>query len=373
MPNCYALKKEKLLAALRLQRTKSVGPILAKKLIRATGDVEQIFREKTKNLAKIEGINLKILEHLCDSELETLALQELEYLEKNAIEALYFLDSDYPKNLSHCIDGPILFFKEGKINFNSQRIISIVGTRQMTSYGRRLCTEFVDGLAEYDPTIVSGFAYGVDICAHTSAIENKLQTIAVLAHGFEQIYPKVHKKYVNQVKENGGFITEFWHQEDPKREHFIQRNRIVAGISQATLVIESSEKGGSLITADLANSYNRDVFAIPGRTSDLFSSGCNELIKNHKAALVTSPADIAKLLNWDQPLKTKPAIQKQLFVSLEPLEQKVYDYLLNEGKQLLDVIAIECDLRLPLLASLLFQLEMKGLVQPLPGKLFEAV
>lgn len=367
------LKKEKLLAALRLQKTVSVGPIQAKKLIRATGSVEQIFEEKTKNLAKIEGIGLRPLLQLKDPETKAKAIKELEYIEKNAIDTVYFLDPDYPRNLAQCIDSPILFFKEGNLNFSNPKIISIVGTRKMTSYGRAVCKELIGGLASHNPIVVSGFAYGVDICAHTAAIENKLQTIAVLAHGFEEIYPKVHKKYMHQVHENGGFITEFWHDDPPLREHFIQRNRIVAGISQATLVIESSEKGGSLITADMANSYSRDVFAVPGRTSDAFSKGCNQLIKNHKAALVTCADDIAKLLNWDQSVKAKPAIQKQLFVTLDDTEQKVYDYLLKEGKQLLDVIALDCQIRLPVLASLLFQLEMKGLVRPLPGKLFEAV
>jgi DNA processing protein len=368
------LKKEKLLAILRLQKTKTVGDILAKKLIAATGDVAQVFEEKTSNLLKINGISSRITKELFDNKTQKIAENELEYIESNKIVTSYFLDDDYPKNLQQCIDSPILLFKDGKINLKNDRIISIVGTRNMTSYGREFCKELITDLKQYNPIIVSGFAYGVDICAHKEAIKNELQTIAVLAHGFDQIYPKVHKKYINAVNENGGFLTEFWHDENPLRENFLKRNRIVAGISQATIIIESADKGGSLVTADIANSYSRDVFAVPGRTTDLFSKGCNSLIKYHKAALLTSANDVAKMLNWDLP-QSKNSIpkQQQLFVELNEIEQKIYDYLLGNGKQILDVIALKCEIPTYKLASLLLQLEMKGVIKPLPGKLFEVI
>lgn len=368
------LKKEKLLAVLRLQKTKSVGDILAKKLIVATGSVEQIFHEKSSNLLKINGIGTHIIHQLLDKKNENLARQELDYIVKNNIQYSYFLDNEYPTNLQHCIDAPILIFKDGNISLTNERIVSIVGTRNITSYGRDFCKELIQDLKEYNPIIVSGFAYGVDICAHKEAIKNELQTIAVLAHGFEEIYPKTHKKYIHQLNENGGFITEFWHDETPLRENFLKRNRIVAGISQATIIIESAEKGGSLVTADIANSYNRDVFAVAGRTTDLFSMGCNNLIKNNKAALLTSADDIAKMLNWDtEQLKISKPKQVQLFVELKEEEQKIYDYLCKNRKQILDVIALDCAIPIYKLAPLLLQLEMKGVVKPLPGKLFEAV
>ena len=199
---------------------------------------------------------------------------------------------------------------------------------------------------------------------------NNLQTIAVLAHGFEQIYPKTHKKYIHQVNENGGFLTEFWHDENPQRENFLKRNRIVAGISKATIIIESAKKGGSLVTADIANSYNRDVFSVPGRTTDLYSQGCNNLIKNNQAHLLTSAEDIVKMLNWDISKVPTPK-QETLFVELNENEQKIYDYLQENGKQLLDVIALECCLPTYQLASILVQMELKGVVKPLPGKMFE--
>lgn len=364
------MKEEKLLAVLRLQKCKAIGDILAKKLIVNVGDVEQVFKEKAAILSKINGIGSHALKHLFDVENLKSAEVELQYIQKNNIEYSYFLEDDYPKNLHNCIDSPILLFKDGNLDFTNQKIISIVGTRNVSSYGRTFCNQLIDELKEYNPIIVSGFAYGVDICAHKAAIQNNLQTIAVLAHGFEQIYPKVHKKYIHQVNENGGFLTEFWSEEQPLRENFLKRNRIVAGISKATIIIESAEKGGSLVTADIANSYNRDVFAVPGRTTDIYSKGCNNLIKNNKAHLLNSASDLVTMLNWDLQEKSIP-IQKQLFVELDENEQKIYDVLHEKGAQLLDVISLECNLPIFQLSSILLQMELKGVLKPLPGKMFE--
>ncbi|WP_439127847.1 DNA-processing protein DprA [Polaribacter sp.] len=364
------MKEEKLLAILRLQKSKAVGDILAKKLIVSVGDVTEIFKEKPTTLAKINGIGSHVIKHLFDAENAKLATQELAYIRKNKIQYSYFLEDDYPVNLQNCIDSPILLFKDGNINLKNKNIISIVGTRNLSSYGRDFCNNLVQELATYNPIIVSGFAYGADICAHKAAIKNNLQTIAVLAHGFEQIYPKVHKKYIHQVNENGGFFTEFWSEEQPLRENFLKRNRIVAGISKATIIIESAEKGGSLVTADIANSYNRDVFAVPGRTTDVYSKGCNNLIKNNKAHLLTNAKDIVKMLNWDIVEKSKP-IQKQLFLNLTENEQKIHDFLHEKGTQFLDVISLECNIPVFQLSSILLQMEMKGLLKPLPGKMFE--
>ncbi|MDX6745225.1 DNA-processing protein DprA [Polaribacter sp. PL03] len=366
------MKEEKLLAILRLQKSKAVGDILAKKLIVNVGDVSQIFKEKASNLSKINGIGNHVLKHLFNEENVKLAEQELKYIQENNVEYSYFLDDDYPINLQHCIDSPILLFKDGNIDFSNNKIISIVGTRNMSSYGRDFCNKLIEDLAQYNPIIVSGFAYGVDICAHKAAIKNNLQTIGVLAHGLEEIYPKVHKKYINQVNENGGFLTEFWHKETPLRENFLKRNRIVAGISKATIIIESAEKGGSLVTADIANSYDKDVFAVPGRTTDLYSKGCNNLIKNNRAFLLNSADEIVKMLNWD--LNERPKIiQKQLFLELNENEQKIFDLLHDKGKQLLDVISLECNIPIYQLSSILLQMELKGVSKPLPGKMFELI
>ncbi|MFL3661035.1 MAG: DNA-processing protein DprA [Polaribacter sp.] len=364
------MNEEKLLAILRLQKCKAVGAILAKKLIVNVGDVEQIFKEKTSHLSKINGIGTHVLKHLFEKENIQLAEQELSYIRDNEISYSYFLEDRYPIHLQHCIDSPILLFQDGAIDFSNKKIISIVGTRNMSSYGRDFCTQLVEDLAQYNPIIVSGFAYGVDICAHKAAIKNNLQTIAVLAHGLAEVYPKVHKKYMQQVNENGGFLTEFWHNEMPLRENFLKRNRIVAGISKATIIIESAVKGGSLVTADIANSYDKDVFAVPGRTTDVYSKGCNNLIKNNGAFLLNSAKEIVKMLNWD--LKDTPkTIQKQLFLELNENEQKIYDLLHEKGQQMLDVISLECNIPIYKLASILLQMELKGVSKPLPGKRFE--
>ena len=347
-----------------------MGAILAKKLIVNVGDVEQIFKEKTSHLSKINGIGKHVLKHLFEKENIQLAKQELSYIRDNEISYSYFLEDRYPIHLQHCIDSPILLFQDGAIDFSNKKIISIVGTRNMSSYGRDFCTQLVEDLAQYNPIIVSGFAYGVDICAHKAAIKNNLQTIAVLAHGLAEVYPKVHKKYMQQVNENGGFLTEFWHNEIPLRENFLKRNRIVAGISKATIIIESAVKGGSLVTADIANSYDKDVFAVPGRTTDVYSKGCNNLIKNNGAFLLNSAKEIVKILNWD--LKDTPkTIQKQLFLELNENEQKIYDLLHEKGQQMLDVISLECNIPIYKLASILLQMELKGVSKPLPGKRFE--
>jgi DNA processing protein len=264
-------------------------------------------------------------------------------------------------------------FKEGNFNLQNKPIISIVGTRKITSYGRDFCEKLIADLAGFNPIIVSGFAYGVDICAHRAALKNNLQTIGVLAHGFEETYPKAHKKYVSEINENGGFLTDFWHNDALIRENFLKRNRIVAGISEATIIIESAEKGGSLVTADIANSYSRDVFAVPGRSTDNFSKGCNDLIKRNKAAILTCATDLVEMLNWDIATKKTPTIQKQLFVEMTETEQLVYDYLVENGKELLDIISLNCKLPIHQTTTLLFNLEMKGVVKPLPGKLFEVV
>jgi DNA processing protein len=254
-----------------------------------------------------------------------------------------------------------------------KRIISIVGTRNVTSYGLSFCEELLTDLAPLNPTIVSGFAYGVDICAHKTAMKLGLQTIGCLAHGLNQTYPQSHAKYNRDMEKNGGFVTDFWSSSKPDREHFLRRNRIIAGMSEATVVIESAEKGGSLVTADIANSYNRDVFAVPGRAKDRYSLGCNNLIKQQKAHMLTSAADLIYMLGWDLELPQEKSVQKQLFVELDTFEKSIYGYLQKMGKQQLDSISLECKLPIYKTSSTLLNMEMKGVIRPLPGKLYEAI
>lgn len=366
------MRHEDLFYVLALMKVEGVGDIVAKKLLSHCVEPAAVFKTKASQLNAIGGVGQVLLRNLKDSSIFRKAEDELHFIEKNQIRVCYFLDEDYPERLKHCADSPVLLFSSGNIHLQNRKVVSIVGTRQITSYGIDFCKNLVSELTPLNPVIVSGFAYGVDIIAHQAAIENKLQTIGVLAHGLNQTYPKSHKKYIHKMEENGGFITEFWSTSNPDRENFVRRNRIVAGISEATIVIESADKGGSLITANMANDYNRDVFAVPGRTSDKYSQGCNNLIKTLKAQLLTSAADLIYGLNWDIETSPKP-VQKQLFVTLDDDEQKVYDFLLKTSKEQLDHIALECDFPIFRISGILLNMELKGVIRPLPGKYFEAI
>jgi DNA processing protein len=367
------LTTKELLYTLALQRVPNLGDSSAKKLLRAVGSAEGIFQEKKTNLLKIDGIGNLKLKELQEHQLLPEAEDELNFIQKNNIAYRYFLDDLYPERLKHCNDGPILFFQRGNIDLKSKKIISIVGTRKVTSQGIQFCQQLIKDLAPLKPVIVSGFAYGVDIAAQRAAMDTGLQTIGCLAHGLGQIYPRIHKKYVPKVEENGGFITEFWNSDSFERNNFLKRNRVIAGLSEATIVIESAEKGGSLVTADIANSYHREVFAVPGRTTDRQSRGCNDLIKSQQAHLLDSAADLIYMLGWDLNENKSSPKQTQLFVELTQEEQTIWDYLENKEKELLDSIALECKLPTYKVASLLLTMELKGVIKPTPGNYFQAV
>ncbi|AWG24606.1 DNA-processing protein DprA [Flavobacterium kingsejongi] len=367
------MKETELRYVLALLRVQGIGDIFAKKLIQHCGGAEAVFTADAAILHRIDGIGEIAIQRLKAPAVLEKADAELEYIRKHNIKVLYYQDDDYPERLKHCIDGPVLLFTAGKISFPEQKIISIVGTRQVTPYGTEFCKKLIADLAPLNPVIVSGFAYGVDIVAHQAAMEHQLQTIGVLAHGLNQTYPPAHRKYCPKMEENGGFVTEFWSSSNPDKENFVKRNRIVAGMSEATIVIESAGKGGSLITAGMANDYNRDVFAVPGRVTDKYSQGCNNLIKTQKANVLTDAADLVYMLNWDLAAEKCKPVQKQLFVALEEEEEKVYQYLNSKGKEVIDRIALECNLPIYKVASLLLKMELKGVIRPLPGKLFEAV
>lgn len=362
-----------LLYTLALQHVPNIGDITAKRLIAHCGTAEAVLKEKKQHLLKIDGIGSIILSDLFNTYHLEAAEKEMDFIKSNRIKVSYFMGESYPEKLKHCIDGPILLFQSGNINLKQQHVISIVGARKITTNGIAFCEALVETLTPYNAIIVSGFAYGTDITAHKAAIKNNLQTIGCLAHGLNQIYPKVHKKYMVDVEKNGGFFTDFWSSDKFDRNNFLKRNRIIAGLSEATIVIESAEKGGSLVTADIANSYNRDVFAVPGRTTDTQSIGCNNLVKHQKAHMLTTALDVPYILNWQLEEANKPAIQKQLFVELDTTEKTIYSYLKENEKQQLDVIAINCNMPIFKVAGVLLTMELKGVIRPLPGKLFEAV
>lgn len=363
-----------IIAALRLQAIPNIGNVIAKRMIAHCGGPMAVFKDKLQHLLRIDGVGKFTLQGLHNSSYLDAAEAEYQYLQKENIGFTYFMDDDYPYYLKHCRDRPLFLFRRGNMDVKGRKIISVVGTRNITSYGAAFCESFIEDIAPLDPIIVSGFAYGVDIAIQKAAMEKGLQTIGCLAHGLNQIYPKAHKKYVSPIEEHGGFFTEFWSTSQPDRENFLKRNRIIAGLSEATVVIESAEKGGSLVTADLANGYNREVFAVPGRSSDRYSRGCNNLIKQQKAHIMTSAADVIYMLGWElDGKKEESGVQKKLFVELNETEKSIYSYLQLNGKQLLDNVALECKLSVPITSSSLLNMEMKGLVRPMPGKIFEAI
>ena len=364
---------ENLIYILALQHVPNIGDITAKKLISHCGSAKAVLKEKKQNLLKIDGVGLATIENLFNKNHLTAAEKELKFIDSNNIKCLYFENEDYPDKLKHCIDSPIIMFEKGNIDLKNQKIISVVGARKITTHGISFCKKLIEDLKHFNPVIVSGFAYGTDITAQKSAVKNGLQTIGCLAHGLNQIYPKTHEKYVSEVMNHGGFFTDFWSSDDFDRNNFLKRNRIIAGLSEATIVIESAEKGGSLVTADIANSYNRDVFAVPGRITDSQSVGCNNLIKHQRAHMLSNPLDLPYILNWKLQDEKALTVQKKLFVDLDEEEKIIYNYLKGKDKQQLDSIALNCKLPIFRTASILLNMEIKGVIRPLPGKLFEII
>ncbi len=367
------MQKDDIFYLLGLQKVKNVGDISARKLLRHFGSAQAIFEAAKKNQIDVPEIGTVMMQSIKGFNNWQRVETELNYVEKNNIRIVSIFDDDYPHKLFHAPDAPILFFWKGNAPFAHKHSISIVGTRNITSYGKKMVAEIVEGLIEYKPLIVSGLAYGVDVEAHLNALKHNLPTIGVLGHGFDLLYPAAHKKIAEKMLESGGLITEFWHSDPVDRVNFLKRNRIVAGMTEATLIVESGIKGGSLVTADIANSYNRDVFAVPGKATDTFSKGCNNLIKRNQAALVTAADDIIRYLQWEEQTHKQKNPQLNLFLDLNEDEQKIYDYLQANGKTQLDELAIALQMPVSKLGAMLLQMELNNVVNSLAGKVFEII
>ncbi|MBN2349884.1 MAG: DNA-processing protein DprA [Bacteroidales bacterium] len=351
----------------------NTGPVLIRRIIAYLGSYEALFTEKKARLEKVPGIGEKLAALIKPNEVLLQADKEVEHVLKNNIKVLFYLDKNYPFRLKNCEDAPIVLYTKGSTDFNSKKIISIVGTRNATHYGKEKCEEIIRDAADrnHQPVIVSGLAYGIDICAHKSALKYKLPTIAVLGHGLSFMYPSAHKSVADQIIETGALVSEFLFAQKPEPQYFAKRNRIIAGLADATIVVESGEKGGALITAEIANSYNRDVFAFPGRTNDKFSAGCNLLIKSNRAALIENIADLEYILGW-QYNKTKPdATQKPIFVELTPEEENILSVIQKHVSISIDQICIFCDLPVSVVSSSLINMEFNGLVKCFPGKVYK--
>jgi DNA processing protein len=340
-----------------------VGPVLIKNLISYTGSIEAVFKEKKAVLSGIPGIGNRLAENiLCTQALEK-AETEIEYINEN-----------YPERLKQCEDSPVMIFVRGNIDLNKEKIISIVGTRKASEYGKQLCERLVREITSRDhrPVIVSGLAYGIDICAHRSALKCGQETAAILGHGLSFLYPSLHRPESDKILENGALITDFIHDQKPEPGNFIRRNRIIAGLADATIVVESGIKGGALITAEYANSYNRDVFAFPGRVGDAYSEGCNRLIKTHKAALIEDVKDLEYILGWSAGTEKK-AEQKKIFHDLTE-EEKLIVNVLKEYKELsIDRMCVLCKMPVNMVSSSLINLEFNGIVRCLPGKIYQII
>jgi DNA processing protein len=358
--------KNNLIFQIGLTLIPGIGPITAKKLINHCGSVEAVFQEKKELLTKIPHIGPVLAKEIAQQSVLGRAEKEIDFMSKNDITATSYLDDNYPERLKNCVDSPIVLFSKGEFDWNQSKIISIVGTRNATSYGKSFCQSLVNDLSDYPVLIVSGLAYGIDVFAHKYSIENNVKTVAVLAHGLDRIYPTSHKNIATQMLQNGGLITEFLSETNLGRENFVRRNRIVAGISDATIVVESKKKGGAMITAKLANDYNRDVFAVPGKWNDVFSSGCNHLIKTNQAHLCNSAQDIAYLLDWDKNRKNK-TVRKEM---LNQLEKEVVVLFENTSELNIDQIKDSINLSFGQLAVVLTDLELKNVLHSSPGKIF---
>ncbi|MEP6711785.1 MAG: DNA-processing protein DprA [Ferruginibacter sp.] len=360
-----------LLYQIALTQIPNIGDVHAKALINIYGDAASIFKAPKKELENIEGIGTVRANSIKSFHDFTCCEEEIAFIEKYKITPLFITDEKYPQRLLNCYDSPALLYYRGNADLNNAKIVSIVGTRNHSDYGKQICEKLVEELKEQNILIVSGLAFGIDTIAHKSALKNNLQTVAVLAHGLDRIYPSQNKSLAKQMTTQGGLLTDFKSSTNPDKQNFPKRNRIVAGICDALVVIESSKKGGSLITAELANSYNKDVFTIPGRATDIKSEGCNYLIKNNKASLITGAGDLLEMMNWDENKKINPKKQRELFIELTPDEKIVIDILQQQDAIQIDELYFKTGLSSSAVASALLMLEMQSVILSLPGKVYK--
>ena len=367
--------EEEQIYSIALTMVPGIGHIGAKHLIDGMGNAVDVFRLRKEIPERIPEVSQRVIEALDCPQAVLRAEQEYEFIRKNRISCLSFHDEAYPSRLRECEDAPVVLFFKGNADLNSLHILNMVGTRNATDYGTQICASFLRDLKALCPDVlvVSGLAYGIDIHAHREALANELPTVGVLAHGLDRIYPHVHRKTAVDMLEKGGLLTEFLSGTNPDRHNFISRHRIVDGMCDATIVIESAEKGGSLITAELAEGYHRDCFAFPGRMSDEYSKGCNRLIRDNKASLLLSAEDFVQAMGWNMQttLSEKVSVQRSLFIELSEEEQKIVAILEKLGNLQINSLVVEADIPVNKMTALLFELEMKGVIRVLAGGIYQ--
>jgi DNA processing protein len=353
----------------------NVGDILIKNLVSYCGGVEEVFNASKNKLVKIPGIGEKTATEIISAKDDSLtnAEAELKFIQKHKIKVLFYTDKDYPQRLLNCYDAPFMLFYLGNADLNNTKIVSIVGTRKATEYGKQICEKIIEALQPHNALIVSGLAYGIDVCAHKKALELKLSTVGVLGHGLDILYPSQHKSIAKQMLANGGLLTDFPSKTKFVPGNFPRRNRIVAGISDATIVIETKTKGGSVITAEIANSYNKDVFAVPGNIDKPYSQGCNFLIKTNKAALLDDASELPEILGWknEQTNSQKKKLQTEMLLDLTEPETKLFELLKEKESLRIDEIVMNINLSSSDVAANLLNLEFKGAIKSLPGKVYQ--
>jgi DNA processing protein len=369
------LQTQELIYRLALKQINNVGDVIAKNLVAYCGSASAVFKAKRNELIKIPQIGEYVAKFILNSQKDTTlfkrAEKEIKYIEEHKITPLFFTDTAYPHKLKHCSDAPILLFYKGTADLNKEKIIGVIGTRNATDYGKGLTEKLIADLKDENILVVSGLAYGIDAYAHKAALNNGLETVGVLAHGLDNLYPAVHTNMANKMLNQGGLLTEFLTETNPDRENFPKRNRIVAGMCDAIVVVESKKTGGALITAEIANSYSRDVFAFPGKAGSEFSEGCNKLIKQNKAALIESAADIVYAMSWEKVENKKPkSNQFTLAVNLSHEENQIIDLLKNTVAVHIDELCSKLQLTQGKASGLLLQLEFGNLIKSLPGKLY---
>ncbi|HRO43109.1 MAG TPA: DNA-processing protein DprA [Flavipsychrobacter sp.] len=353
---------------LALSFVPDVGPKTARTLLAKFHSPEEIFRAPLKELILINGITEVRSRMFREASVLKQAEDELEFALKNNIEVLFLTNENYPRRFIHCDDAPVLLYYKGNANLNSEKIVAIIGTRKNTDYGQRLTEDLIEGLSGLEDTVVvSGLALGIDTIAHKSSLKNNIPTIGVVGHGLDTIYPHSNKALANEMLLHGGLLTEFPSGTKVERQNFPVRNRVVAGLSDVIIIVESEVKGGAMITAYVAHSYNRDVAAFPGRVYDSKSGGPNHLIKRNIAAMINGADDLLELMNWGKHENSK-AKQKQLFVELKPEEKTIYDLLKEKDSLHADELMFQTGFTSPQLAATLLQMEMQGFIKTLPGK-----
>ncbi|MDR2764837.1 MAG: DNA-processing protein DprA [Tannerella sp.] len=368
------MASDKRVYLIALSLLKGVGSILSRHLLQYFGEAEVIFSERKHLLEKVPGIGEYTVAKILKTRAEALhrAEQELTFIEKNKIRLYSIMEEDYPIRLRNCQDAPVVFYFKGNADLSAQRILSIVGTRSATDYGYGLTVALLKNLANAFPDllVVSGLAYGIDICAHRNALKNGLPTVGVLAHGLDRIYPVIHRHVAVEMLQNGGLLSDFVSETVPARENFLQRNRLIAGLADATVVVESAEKGGALVTADIAFSYSREVYAFPGRTVDKYSGGCNWLIRVNKAGLITSAHDLATALSWDIGKASVPKDARLPFQHEMP-DHPILKLLAEKGEIQINELAVMSGMPVYQLSPMLFELELAGHVKVLPGNVYK--